>query len=145
MAELKAAQRELYEVRLVLKRTSVRWRRGMALHSIVWGLGYLFGPAQWSSSGSLDVIRDVGIPFTVHGLVILAVGLLILTRWREQAHRVAFVFWAVWTVGLMLAVPTGSIVAWGGWLHAAVVCAVGVADDIVQLDAVTKQIGRAHV
>lgn len=104
--------------------TETQLRLGLAAHSILWGAGYLAGPASLASSSSFDVIRLVPVSLRVWGALFLVVGVLLaFRRWSCTAHSVAAVLWFVWAVGLLLALPYGSLVAWGGWLHVLVVSA----------------------
>jgi hypothetical protein len=108
--------------RLVDEADALAHRRGMAVHSMAWGAGYLLGPTDWSSSGSFAVIRWLPMPIAAWGALLAVLGLLMLwPRSRQQAHGGAAVFWFVWAVGLFLALPYGSAQAWGGWLHALVI------------------------
>lgn len=110
---------------LVDEADAISRRRGMALHSVAWGAGYLLGPADWSSSSTFDVIRWLPVPIAGWGGLLVVLGVLMFVeRTRRTAHGVAAVFWFVWTAGLLLALPYGSMSAWGSWLHALVVSGV---------------------
>lgn len=104
--------------------TDRHWRWVLAVFDIGWAAGYAFGPgAQWTS-GSFAVIRSWGLPLTVWGVLVLALGLLVL--WRRTVHLATgalAVFWAGWGMALMAAVVIGAAESWGGpwfcWLTAA--------------------------
>lgn len=119
------ARRSLAD-RLLAAFSADQWRAGMAGHAILWGAGYLLGPAAWSSSSSFDVIRLVPVPLRVWGglFVVLGLALLLVRRWAGGLHGLLAVLWFVWAAGLLLALPYGSLAAWGGWLHVLVVSAV---------------------
>ena len=118
-------QRRQLRDRLLAAFTADQWRVGLGVHAIVWGAGYLFGPDSWSSSTSFAVIKLMPVSLHVWGAVMIAIGLLLLVRRPAcTVHGVAAVLWFVWAVGLLLALPYGTLAAWGGWLHVLVVSAV---------------------
>jgi len=111
--------------RLLAAFTADQWRKGLAVHAVLWGAGYAFGPAQWSSSPTFDVILKAHVPIRGWGAAGVLLGLaLLVRRWSCTVHGIAAVLWLVWTIGLLLALPYGSLVAWGSWLHTGVVSAV---------------------
>lgn len=111
--------------RLLVAFTAEQWRVGLAAHALVWGAGYLLGPPAWSSSSTFAVIRLVPAPMAAWGGVAVVLGLaLLVRRFTRAAHGLLAVFWFVWAVGLLLALPYGSLAAWGSWLHVLVVSAV---------------------
>lgn len=119
------APRRTIADRLLSAFTADQWRRGMAGHAILWGVGYVLGPAEWASSSSFDVILKTGLDLRVWGALAVALGLaLLVPRWTCNVHGLLAVFWFVWAAGLVLAIPAGSLAAWGSWLHVLAVSAV---------------------
>lgn len=89
----------------------------LATHAVLVGAGYALGPPQWSSGSTFTVIRQLGIPVWVWGLVFLTAGCLLFVRRYTLGHGVAAVSFSFWGLCLFATVFTGEISGWGAPVH----------------------------
>lgn len=94
-----------------------------ALGMAVTGAGFLFGPAEWGSSGSYSVIREMA-PMAVWGAVLIAVGLIKVALMyadrlgfeKSNALRIGSMLGAIvalmWTGGFLAALFIGELAGW---------------------------------
>lgn len=80
----------------------------------VWtGLGYIFGPDRIHSSPTLAVVRSLGVPFEVWGVVYLLLAVLLWAA--PRAGTVAGIgLYTFWALCLAATIPTGQIAGWSG-------------------------------
>jgi hypothetical protein len=89
----------------------------LAGHATLLGVGYLLGPAAWSSGGTFAFIRDLGIPIRLWGAAFLLVGLLLAARRRTLGHGLGAFAFAFWGMGLSVTLFTGQATSWGSPAH----------------------------
>lgn len=89
----------------------------LAGHAILVGLGYAVGPAQWVSSPSFAVVRSLGIPIPMWGMLFVLAGLLVAVGRYTLGHGLAAVAFTFWGCCIAATVVTGELAGWGSIPH----------------------------
>lgn len=98
-------------------------RMVLAFDATVTGGGYLFGPAVWSSSGTLAVVRELGVPVPTWGAAYLIVGVALLVAPRTGFLLGLFVY-GFWAACQVLTISDGELEAWGNPWHTGALAAL---------------------
>lgn len=93
----------------------------LVVDALVTGSGFAFGPPSWTSSSTLDLIRQLPLPFPVWGALFLFGGVLLASGRRLVphfgGHGVLALLYFVWGLATLSTAFTGSLNAWGGPWH----------------------------
>lgn len=81
------------------------------------GAGYAFGPASWSSSPTLAIIRALPPPIWAYGVAELLAAALIVAGFQPVGHVLGAVVFTFWGLGTATTIVLGSNTGWGGPFH----------------------------
>jgi hypothetical protein len=103
-------------------------RRVLIGDAVITGAGYAFGPMQWTTSPTLNIVESYGLPWVLWGILYL-VGAVLLMSSRSPAQMVAghgflALLYLVWGLSTAATGVTGQLAAWGSPVHVLAIACV---------------------